>query len=165
MSDFKSILEVALSFEKSGREFYKNNMQKVNQSVAKKTFEYLMEMEDSHVKFIEGMIEALEDNKEVDFALQEEEEEIFVERLESQALSNNSYSSDLADLSILRMAYLIERDFVDYYENASKNVEDTSAKKLMVKLMNWEKGHVTLVKDLMEKIYEKNAIDLGFYPF
>ena len=42
MSDFKSILEVALSFEKSGREFYKNNMQRVNQIVAKKTFEYLM---------------------------------------------------------------------------------------------------------------------------
>ena len=34
------------------------------------------------MKFIE-MIEALEDNKEVDFALQEEAEEIFVERLES----------------------------------------------------------------------------------
>ncbi|MDD3460117.1 MAG: ferritin family protein [Mesotoga sp.] len=165
MSDLKSFLEIALSFEKSGQEFYRNNMQKVNQSVAKKTFGYLMDMEASHVKFIEGMIEALEDNKKVDSALQEEAEEIFLERLKSQALSNNSYSSDLADLSILRMAYLIERDFVDYYENASKKVEDVSAKKLMVRLMNWEKGHVSLVRTLMERIYEKNAIDLGFYPF
>lgn len=52
MSDLKKILELALSFERSGQEFYKSNMEKVKQALARETFKYLMDMESSHVEFI-----------------------------------------------------------------------------------------------------------------
>ena len=60
---------------------------------------------------------------------------------------------------------IIEKDFVEYYGKASEKIEDDRAKKLLTTLRVWEEGHMELVKRLMERIYEKNALDLGFYPF
>ena len=165
MSDLKKILELALSFERSGQEFYKSNMEKVKQALARETFKYLMDMESSHVEFIKKMIEKLKTDETINIEATGEKDEIFKERLKSQALSSNTYSNDLADLSILRMAYLIEKDFVEYYGKASEKIEDDRAKKLLTTLRVWEEGHMELVKRLMERIYEKNALDLGFYPF
>ena len=165
MSDMKNILEVALSFEKSGQEFYKSNMQNVNQALARETFKYLMEMETSHVEFISKMIDELEAGQKIQAEHLKEDKDLFGERLKSQGLMESTYSKDLADLSILRMAYLIEKDFVQYYDRASEKVDERAQRELLVMLRDWEKGHMELVKYLMERIYEKNALDLGFYPF
>ena len=54
---------------------------------------------------------------------------------------------------------------MEYYGKASEKIEDDRAKKLLTTLRVWEEGHMELVKRLMERIYEKNALDLGFYPF
>lgn len=165
MSKLKQILELALNFEKSGQEFYKSNMESIKQALAKDTFGYLMEMESSHVVFIKKLILQNEEGSKLTYELKDEESDKFEDRLKSQALSDKSYNSDLADLSILRMAYLIEKDFVDYYEKASKEVESPEAKDLFMVLRDWEKGHVELVRTLMEKIYEKHSLDFGFYPY
>lgn len=165
MSRLKQILELALNFEKSGQEFYRSNRYNIKQVLAKDTFGYLMEMESAHVAFIEKLISQTEEGSELTYESKDEGAGKFEERLKSQALSEKSYSSDLADLSILRMAYLIEKDFVEYYEKASKEVENEEAKNLFVVLRDWEKDHVELVRTLMEKIYEKHSLNFGFYPY
>ncbi|AKI96668.1 ferritin-like domain-containing protein [Kosmotoga pacifica] len=162
MYEARKLLEVALNFEKAGQEFYKSNLEKVNQALAKETFKYLMEMEAAHVKYIETLIEQLPKGEPVSVPV-DDSDKTFEKRLTSQALSEGTYTSDLADLSILRMAYLIEKDFVEYYDRASKKLEDESLHALLITLRDWEKGHVAIIKALMEKIYEKHSLDLGFY--
>ena len=57
------------------------------------------------------------------------------------------------DLPVLRTAYLIEKDFAEYYENSSKQA-DGEAKKLLEMLAKWERGHEALFKNLHDKAYE-----------
>jgi len=162
MDKIRKIFEVALNFEKSGQEFYRENVEKVNQKAAKEIFRYLMDMEASHVKYIESLINKL--NGESPFFQPSDDSDIIYEqRLRSQGLSESAYNSDLADLSILRMAYLIEKDFVEYYDSASQKADDESVRTLFVTLRDWEKRHADMTKSLMEKIFEKHSLDLGFY--
>lgn len=164
MDKIRGILEIALNFEKSGRNFYKENLEKVNQKVAKDVFNYLMDMEASHVTYIQKLIREREEGSSISWPQDATDaDSIFEKRLKSQALSNSTYSSDLADLSIIRMAYLIEKDFAEYYDNASKEIEDQSTKNMLIALRDWEKKHAEILKSLIEKIFEKHSLDLGFY--
>jgi len=162
MDKIRKILEVALNFEKSGQEFYRENVEKVNQKAAKEIFRYLMDMEASHVKYIESLINKLNGESQI-FQPPDDSDIIYEQRLQSQGLSESAYNSDLADLSILRMAYLIEKDFVEYYDSASQKADVESVRTLFVTLRDWEKRHADMIKSLMEKIFEKHSLDLGFY--
>jgi len=69
------------------------------------------------------------------------------------------------DLSVLRMAYLIEKDFVEFYAKAAEHEENPEVKKVLNLLSTWEEGHRKLIEKQMETIMERNNLDLGFYPF
>jgi len=60
------------------------------------------------------------------------------------------------DLSILRMAYLIERDLSEFYEMAAATMEGT-AKEALTMLAEWERGHERLFKELHDKIFQEYA--------
>lgn len=162
MDKIRKILEVALNFEKSGQEFYRENLEKVNQKAAREIFRYLIDMEASHVKYIESLINALNDKSSI-FQPPDDSDIIYEQRLQSHGLSESTYNSDLADLSILRMAYLIEKDFVEYYDNASQKADEESERALFVTLRDWEKRHADMIESFMEKIFEKHSLDFGFY--
>jgi rubrerythrin len=51
------------------------------------------------------------------------------------------------------MAYLIEMDFANYYEQSSKQATG-EAKKVLEMLARWERGHEELFKNLHDKAYE-----------
>jgi rubrerythrin len=54
------------------------------------------------------------------------------------------------------MAYLIERDFAEFYEMAAgKAVGD--AKKILEMLANWERGHEMYFKQLHDQAFEDYA--------
>ena len=44
------------------------------------------------------------------------------------------------------MAYLIEKDFKEYYTNAMENADDEGARKIFERLAKWEEGHEKLFK-------------------
>lgn len=45
------------------------------------------------------------------------------------------------------MAYLIERDYKEFYIEASNNADDESIKMIFNKLATWEEGHEKLFKN------------------
>ena len=59
------------------------------------------------------------------------------------------------------MAYLIERDFKEFYENAVESVKDEDAKVLFRSLAKWEKGHEALFK----KEYDKRMKEYMSLPW
>ncbi len=46
------------------------------------------------------------------------------------------------------MAYLIERDFKEFYEEAKEMVADENVKKLLQRLSDWERGHEAIFKPI-----------------
>jgi rubrerythrin len=60
----------------------------------------------------------------------------------------------VADLPVLRMAYLIERDFAEFYAISAEKAEG-EAKKALEMLAKWESGHEKLFKRLHDEAFEK----------
>jgi len=54
----------------------------------------------------------------------------------------------------LRMAYLIERDFAEFYESAASQAEG-EAKQVLSMLSQWERRHESLFKMYYEKAFEE----------
>jgi rubrerythrin len=61
------------------------------------------------------------------------------------------------------MAYLIEKDFADFYEKSAGGSDDET-RELFTGLAEWERDHAKMMKDEMGRIISRNALDLGFYP-
>lgn len=160
------ILDIAEKFEIEGYNFYKSKRDEIRSSTAKETFDFLANMEKEHTEYIRRVKEKIENVEVVETNASETTEEFFEKRLKSQKLDESfSKENDLADLSILRMALLIEKDFVNYYAKAYETTVDEKAKKIFKMLKNWEEQHVKLVEELIKEIYDRNRLDLGFYPF
>jgi rubrerythrin len=164
MSKVLGILKYALSREKEGNDFYKTNKQKVKNPQLKEIFENLAEMEYDHMKYIGDLIEATEEgNKKLNEIIFEEDNSFFESRKKNEIVEKD-IDDMTSDLSILRMAYLIEEDFKNFYDNAAENVEDKDAKDILKKLSNWEKTHrdtlYNLYRDMMKDYWD----EMGFEP-
>jgi len=59
-------------------------------------------------------------------------------------------------LPVLRMAYLIERDFAEFYSQAASKAGG-DAKIILDMLASWEAGHERLFKSMHDKAFEKYA--------
>jgi rubrerythrin len=59
-------------------------------------------------------------------------------------------------VAILRMAYLIERDFAEFYEMAASSA-DGDAQIALNALARWERGHERLFKDLHDRVFQEYA--------
>jgi rubrerythrin len=164
MTKVLGILKYALSREKEGNEFYKTNKLKVKNPELKEIFENLAEMEYDHIQYISDLIEATEDgNKKLNEIIFEEDNSIFKSRKKNEIVEKD-IDDMTSDLSIIRMAYLIEEDFKNFYDNAADNVEDKDAKDILKKLSNWEKTHrdtlYNLYRDMMKDYWD----EMGFEP-
>ena len=60
------------------------------------------------------------------------------------------------DLPVLRMAYLIERAFAEFYEMAASKAEG-EAKQVLTMLAMWERGHEKLFKQFHDRAFEEYA--------
>ncbi|MEI6291462.1 MAG: rubrerythrin, partial [Chloroflexota bacterium] len=74
-------------------------------------------------------------------------------RADSEAIDQKVAESMVADLPVLRMAYLIERDFAEFYTMASEK-SGGDAHKVLEMLAHWESGHERLFKHLHDKAFE-----------
>lgn len=146
--NYEQILRYAMEMELRGSEFFKENAKKFNNPTSKKLFSNLAETEMEHYRYLKNQLDNyIESNK---FDLSDEvldrEEDIFKEREDSEKIKYTLEQSDIPDLTILRMAYLIEKDFKEYYINAMENADDKGARKIFEKLAKWEEGHEKLFK-------------------
>ncbi|HOJ88374.1 MAG TPA: ferritin family protein [Pseudothermotoga sp.] len=151
------VLRYALAREVEGREFYKSRLERISSHQLKQVFEQLVQMEQSHVDYISDLLKTTSISQEVtphrpsDFEIRE---------LEESAGDIDS----MTDLSILRMAYLIEHDFAVFYENAAKNASDESIKNALLELSSWEKSHREALRTLYDEAMRNFWYEQGFSP-
>jgi rubrerythrin len=156
--DIRKIYEYALLREHEGKRFFTQNAGRLSHAAAVGIFEQLANEEQRHIEFIQAQIQSLDKGEAPDVALgvKLEEEGFFSQRADSEMLDQTVVEAMVPDLPVLRMAYLIERDFAEFYEMAAARSEG-DAKEVLAMLAGWERGHERLFKHLHDTAFEEYA--------
>ncbi|MGC8902023.1 MAG: ferritin-like domain-containing protein [Fervidobacterium sp.] len=157
------VLKLAENFEIEGYKFYTQKKNEVKNKTVADIFEYLAQMEKEHTEFIRNLMKLLQEGKEIQPPTQDVK--FFKDRYEGQKVSETTMEDDIADISVLRMAYLIEKDFMEFYAKAASNEKNEKVKEILTTLEKWEEGHKKIIEEQISYLIEKNHLELGFYPF
>jgi rubrerythrin len=157
--DIRKIYEYALKREHEGKRFFEENAGRLKHAAAVSAFKELAAEEQKHIEFIEAQIAALDKGQAGSSAALKQalkEGAFFSKRAESEMLDQTVLEAMVPDLPVLRMAYLIELDFAEYYTKASKQAEG-EAKQVLQMLAKWERSHEALFKKMHDQAYELYA--------
>ncbi|MCX6080407.1 MAG: ferritin family protein [Chloroflexi bacterium] len=153
--DITKILEYALEREYEGKRFFVENASRLQNAAAQGAFKAIALEEQKHIDFIAAQIAA--QHAGVSAELPElPSAGFFSDRAENENIAQSVAEAMVADLPVLRMAYLIERDFAEFYSMAAAKAEG-EPKKVLEMLAHWESGHERLFKHLHEKAFELYA--------
>ncbi|MBN1581729.1 MAG: ferritin family protein [Anaerolineae bacterium] len=156
--DIRKIYEYALEREREGKKFFQENAGRFSHAAVSGAFKKLADEEQVHIDFILNLIAQLDmGDKIVQVGPAWEGEGFFSQRAETEMLDQVVIESMVPDLSVLRMAYLIERDFAEFYEMAADRVQDEVARLTLQTLARWERGHERLFQNLHDKAFELYA--------
>jgi hypothetical protein len=70
-----------------------------------------------------------------------------------------------SDLSALRLAYLIEKDAVDFYRRAAEQTADPDGKRMFLDLVKMERAHLDLLEGEYDFLQGQFQTAMGFAPF
>jgi rubrerythrin len=156
--DIRKIYEYALQREHEGKRFFAQNAKRLSHAAAAGAFEQLAAEEQKHIEFIQAQIDALDKGEQpsTSMGVELEQEGFFSQRAESEMLDQTVIEAMVPDLPVLRMAYLIERDFAEFYEMAAAKSEGQATEVLQM-LATWERGHERLFKHLHDTAFEEYA--------
>jgi rubrerythrin len=157
--DVLKIYHYALQREYEGRDFFLTNAGRFGHAAVKDVFEKLAAEEGKHIQFIQELIAgvqtggsaALETGEAFDRA------GFFSSRAESEMLDQTVIEAMVPDLPVLRMAYLIERDFAEFYDMVAERTTDETAHKSLQMLGRWEHQHEKLFKKMHDRAFEEYA--------
>jgi rubrerythrin len=156
--DVQKIFEYALQREYEGKRFFELNAGRLSHASAVGAFKRLALEEQKHIEFIQRQIELLEKGQSSSTTLGEEMEKagFFSRRADSEMIDQTISEAMVPDLPVLRMAYLIERDFAEFYDQASLKTEG-DARRVLQMLATWEHVHERLFKELHDRAFEEYA--------
>jgi rubrerythrin len=156
--DIRKIYEYALQREHEGKRFFAENAERLSHAAAAGAFRELAVEEQKHIDFIEAQIEALDrgEQSSISVGVEMAESGFFSERAQSEMIDQTVLEAMVPDLPVLRMAYLIERDFAEFYEMAASRSQG-EAKEVLEMLAQWERGHERLFKHLHDRAFEEYA--------
>ena len=135
--DIRKIYTYALQREREGKRFFEQNAERLSHAAA---------------------ADALDRGDPADAAvgIELEKEGFFSQRAVSELLDQTVLEAMVPDLPVLRTAYLIERDFADFYAMAAGKAEG-EAKRALEMLAQWERGHEAFFKQIHDRAFEEYA--------
>ena len=156
--DVSKIFEYALQREYEGKRFFEMNAGRLSHASAVGAFKRLAAEEQKHIEFIQRQIDLLDKGQSSSTTLGEEMEKagFFSGRADSEMIDQTVSEAMVPDLPVLRMAYLIERDFAEFYDQASLKTEG-EARRVLQMLAAWEHAHERLFKELHDRAFEEYA--------
>lgn len=158
------ILKFALSREIEGMKFYQEKVKAVKDPEVKAVLEQLSEMENGHVKYVKKMIDNVENGDSISEVKVPEQNLDFFKKRETKEIVGGKVDEMASELSILRMAYLIEDDFMHFYDDSAQKIDDNEAKKVLKTLSSWEKAHRDMLHVLYEEMSKQYWDEMGFTP-
>jgi len=156
--DTIKIFQYALQREHEGKRFFEENAARLSHAAAVGAFRTLAGEEQKHIEFVQRQLDLLQAHQAPDVSLgvQGEGPGFFALRASTEVLDQTVLEAMVPDLPVLRMAYLIERDFAEFYELAGRQTEG-DAKQVLEMLAAWERGHEKLFKSLHDRAFDEYA--------
>jgi len=153
--DLRKVYTYALRREEEGKRFFEENATRVQHAAASGAFRALAAEEQKHIEFIQSLLSALETGRASDLAMGAvlTQSGVFAQRAQSELLDQKILEAMTPDLPVLRTAYLIERDFADFYAEAAQQAEG-EARRALEMLCQWERGHEALFREMHDKAFE-----------
>lgn len=151
------IFEYALTQEETGKGFFEYSLQRMGMGAAVSAFKKLIQEEERHIEFIQGILERLrkgelfEPSSMKDVVL--EPTDYFDARARSEFLERCIEGSMIPDVTVFNTAWLIEKDLSEFYEKMAMQT-DGSAREALRMLSDWEKAHERFFREYRDKISE-----------
>lgn len=158
MKKYEQILRYAMQMELDGYNFFKEKAAVFTDPTTKNLFLKLADVEMDHYNLVKAQLENYLETDSFDLELDmfnRSEKSIFEKREKSEHIDETLVESDVPDITVLRMAYLIERDYAEFYTKAAEEADDEDAKKLFERLAKWEEGHERLFKEEYDRKMEE----------
>ena len=153
--DIRKVYEYALQREHEGKRFFEQNAARLSHAAAVGAFERLVEEEQKHIEFIQGLLDDLGEGKsDVAAGVGFEDEGFFSQRAAAEFLEQTVLEAMVPDLPVLRTAYLIEHDLANFYTRAASEAEG-DAKAALEMLAQWERGHEAFFKRIHDEAFEE----------
>jgi hypothetical protein len=120
--NIRKVLEYALQREYEGKAFFENNAERLSSAAAVGAFKAIAKEEQRHIEYIQAQINALNVTKSGKQTVSQpapdlDETQFFANRASTEMIEQTVNEAMVADLPVLRMAYLIERDFSEFYHS------------------------------------------------
>ena len=158
-------LQMAIQTEIDGHNFYQRFAQQSGDPNAQQMFDRLARDEIMHLEMLRNTKAMLEQSGEwaeyrglaLDVA---QGAPIFSqERVQQNVVAHTS------DLSALRVAYLIEKDAVDFYTRAAAQTDNPNGRRMFRDLADMEQGHLRLLEGEYNRLMRYFQTEMGFAPF
>jgi rubrerythrin len=154
--DLSRLLRYALQMEETGRDFFMEHSKKFSHGAVVETFERLASEEAKHIDFIQALIDRVEKGREV---LSNPKpgmgsSDFFSRQAGSERLDQAVLESMIPACTVLRMAYLIERDFVEFYQRFAQEAEGEIREALLM-LAEWERQHEEFFKATHDRLFDQ----------
>ena len=160
-----AVLQMGIQTEIDGYHFYHDFGQRTSDAKAKEVFGRLAQDEMAHLELLRGVKAMLEQSGQ--WAAHERPiptatpgAPIF-----SRARVEQNVVAYTSDLSALRLAYLIEKDAVDFYQRAAEGTPDPEGQRLFRDLAEMERGHLRLLEGEYNYLLDQFQMTMGFAPF
>jgi rubrerythrin len=156
--DIRKLYHYALQREYEGKRFFEESAERLSHAAVVGAFKQLAAEEQRHIEFIQGQISALDEglSPSAEMGARMDQQGFFWQRAATELLDQSVLEAMVPDLPALRTAYLIERDFAEFYGNAAREAEGES-KKVLEMLARWEHGHELLFKQMHDMAFEQYA--------
>ncbi|UCE73971.1 MAG: ferritin family protein [Methanomassiliicoccales archaeon] len=155
------IVEQAIKIEKFGYEFYDSMRSFVKDSKGQRFISYLAKLEVDHIKWLEeeyerqlAKLQELHENREVDISLLAKQE-IFLGDPKLPEVFK-----DFDPKSALNYGIEIEKRSVAFYEKNMDLGDDDNLRELFRKLADFEKDHITILKNNLKSLETKGSWEL-----
>ena len=158
-------LQMAIQTEIDGASFYQKFALQTQDPNARAMFERLAQDEVMHLELLRNTKAMLEESGEwaaykgVSLDVVEGAPIFSRERVEQNVVAFTS------DLSALRVAYLIEKDAVDFYPRAAEGTDDPNGRRLFQDLVKMERTHLDLLEGEYNYLRGQFQTAMGFAPF
>ncbi len=155
-NNYRNIIKYAMERELQGVDFFRQQAEKLNLASAKDMFLRLSTIEMDHYQYLKEQLDHFEEYKQfkdVVFDL-DREDDIFRKRASQEKLDQQMEESMIPDMSVLRTAYLMEKDFAEFYQDAADKAVDDNAKNLFNTLAIWERGHERMFKEEYSRLMD-----------
>jgi rubrerythrin len=166
-------LQMAIQTEIDGHAFYTQFAAQTEDANARAMFERLAADEVAHLELLRQTKASLEESgKWVDYSGPDTFASLSagLETIEAAPIFSRERVAEnivgyTSDLSALRVAYLIEKDAVDFYRQAAARTLEPDGRRMFEDLARMEQGHLDLLEGEYNFLRGQFQTVMGFAPF